>query len=102
MYAVIQTGSKQYCIKEGEIIDVEKMPGNVGEKVIFGDIVLLCKDGQLKADDFEGASVHGEIIDQVKDEKLVVFKYKKRKRCRRMKGHRQKLSRIKIVSICYC
>lgn len=101
MYAIIKTGNKQYRVKEGDVIDVQKLPGEAATVVKFEEVLLLSTGNAIKvgAPHLTGASVKGEIVEQFRDEKLFVFKYKKRKNCRRGKGHRQSLSRVKITAI---
>ncbi|HHW62109.1 MAG TPA: 50S ribosomal protein L21 [Syntrophomonadaceae bacterium] len=102
MYAVIATGGKQYKVEEGELLKVEKLDAEPGEKVTL-DQVLMVKDdnGTLKVGDplVKGASVVAEVIEQGRGKKIVVYKYKKRKNYRRKQGHRQAYTRIKIEKI---
>ncbi len=101
MYAIIGSGGKQYRTEEGEFVRVEKLPGDVGDEVIF-DQVLMYADGenvnigQPLLDDVE---VKGHIIEQGKHRKIVVFKYKRRKRYRKKQGHRQRYTAVRIDSI---
>ena len=101
MYAIIRTGNKQYRVKEGDIIDIEKLPGESASVVQFEEVLLLSTGDSIKIGEpvLQGVSVKGEIVEQMRDDKLFVFKYKKRKNCRRRKGHRQSLSRVKITAI---
>ena len=101
MYAIIQTGNKQYRVKEGDMIDVQKLPGENASVVMFEEVLLLSTGDSIKvgAPLLVGTIVKGEIVEQFRDTKLYVFKYKKRKNCRRGKGHRQSLSRVKITAI---
>lgn len=101
MYAIIKTGNKQYRVKEGDVIDVEKLPGEAASVVKFEEVLLLSTGNTIKvgAPLLSGASVQGEIVEQFRDDKVFIFKYKKRKNCRRRKGHRQNLSRVKITAI---
>jgi large subunit ribosomal protein L21 len=101
MYAVVSTGGKQYKVSEGDVLRVEKIPGEVGEEVSF-DRVLLVSDGQdltvgqpIVAD----AAVKARILEQGKAKKILVFKYKRRKRYRRKQGHRQPYTAVRIDSI---
>jgi large subunit ribosomal protein L21 len=101
MYAVVATGGKQYKVQEGEILRVEKLAGEVGSIVTF-DQVLMTSDGTdvaLGAPLLEGAEVIGQIVEQDKAKKVLVFKYKRRKHYRRMQGHRQPFTAIKITTI---
>ena len=103
MYAVIQTGGKQYRAEPGQTLWVEKLPGVQGDKGTF-DQVLLVAPGEGKAvtvgkPTVSGASVTAEIVDQGLGEKLVVFKFRRRKNYVRRNGHRQELTAVKIDSI---
>lgn len=101
MYAVIASGGKQYKVQEGEILKVEKLPGEVGAKVAF-DNVLMFSDGEktsIGTPLLEDISVQGHIVEQNKAKKIIVFKYKRRKRYRRKQGHRQQYTAIRIDSI---
>ena len=101
MYAVVTTGGKQYKVKEGETLKVEKIPGDVGSSVKF-DRVLMISDGDtvsIGQPIVDDALVEGHIVEQGKTKKILVFKYKRRKRYRRTQGHRQHFTTIKIDSI---
>jgi large subunit ribosomal protein L21 len=102
MYAIIKTGGKQYRVSEGTVLKIEKVPGEKGDKVSFSEVLLIsADDGALKVGDplVAGAVVTGEICEQGKEKKVVVYKYKKRKNYRRKQGHRQPFTRIKIDKI---
>ncbi len=101
MYAVVNTGGKQYKVKAGDILRVEKIPGDVGSPVTF-DKVLMVADGEevtVGQPVLENTSVKGTIVEQGKAKKIIVFKYKRRKRFRRKQGHRQAFTAVKIDSI---
>jgi large subunit ribosomal protein L21 len=101
MYAVVSSGGKQYKVKEGETFRVEKIPGAIGSQVSF-DKVLLFSDGEnLKIGQpvLDGINVQGKIMEQNKAKKILVFKYKRRKRYRRKQGHRQPYTAVRIDSI---
>ena len=101
MYAIVNTGGKQYKIQQGDILRVEKIPGEVGSSVSF-DKVLMFSDGEnvsIGRPVLDNVSVKGHIIEQGKAKKIIVFKYKRRKRYRRKQGHRQQYTAIKIDSI---
>ncbi|MBN2715679.1 MAG: 50S ribosomal protein L21 [Deltaproteobacteria bacterium] len=101
MYAVIATGGKQYRVSEGDKVRVEKLSGDAGAKVVL-DNVLMLGDGEkskLGAPVVKGAKVEAEIIEQGRDKKVVVFKYKKRKQLRRKNGHRQSFTDLRITKI---
>lgn len=102
MYAVIQTGGKQYRAEPGQTLWVEKLPGEAGEKVTFHDVLLVAQDGRdvaVGTPKVKGASVTAQIVEQGLGEKLVVFKFRRRKNYVRRNGHRQQLTAIKIESI---
>lgn len=101
MYAVISSGGKQYKVSEGETIRVEKIDGQVGEPVSF-DHVLMFSDGEtvkVGRPTLADVAVTGRIVEQGKAKKILVFKYKKRKRYRRKMGHRQQYTALKIDTI---
>jgi len=101
MYAVVESGGKQYRVVEGETLRVEKLPGEVGQEIAF-DNVLLFSDGEnLKIGQpvLSDVAVSGHIVEQGKAAKIIVFKYKRRKRFRRKQGHRQQYTAIKIDKI---
>jgi large subunit ribosomal protein L21 len=101
-YAIIKTGSKQYQVSEGDLIDVELLEGEKGEKVQFRDVLFLQneKGANLGTPTISGAIVHGEVIDQIRGPKVIAYKYKLRKRSTRRKvGHRQNYTRVKITEV---
>jgi large subunit ribosomal protein L21 len=101
MYAVVSTGGKQYRVAQGDVLRVEKIDGDVGDSISF-DRVLLVSDGEkvtVGQPVVEDAAVKGRIVEQGKAKKILVFKYKRRKRYRRMQGHRQRYTAVKIDSI---
>jgi large subunit ribosomal protein L21 len=99
-YAVIRTGGKQYRVAQGETVRVELLTGNPGDKVKFDDVLMIGGDApQFGSPLVKGASVEGEIVGPVLGEKLVVFKFRRRKRSRRKAGHRQHYTAVKITSV---
>jgi large subunit ribosomal protein L21 len=101
MYAVVATGVKQYKVEAGEVLRFEKLTGEVGSQVAF-DQVLMLGDGEtvrIGRPVVEGATVRGHIVEQDKHKKILVFKYKRRKRYRRKQGHRQPYTAVKIDAI---
>jgi large subunit ribosomal protein L21 len=101
MYAVVATGGKQYKVEEGDILRVEKLAGDVGADVAF-DKVLIFSDGEnvkIGQPAVDGVTVHGQIVAQGKGKKVLVFKYKRRKRYRRTQGHRQSFTAVRIDRI---
>ncbi len=100
MYAIVSTGGKQYKVATDDVLNVEKIDGEVGSKVTLP--VIFLNDGKKIITDpakLEKAKVTAEIVEQFKGEKQLVFKFHKRKRYRRLKGHRQQLTRLKITKI---
>jgi large subunit ribosomal protein L21 len=101
MYAVVNTGGKQYKVREGDTLRIEKIEGEVGSPVSF-DRVLMVADGEevtVGTPVVENATVSGQIVEQGKSKKIIVFKYKRRKRYRRKQGHRQPFTAVKIKAI---
>ena len=101
MYAVVNTGGKQYKVRQGDILRVEKIPGEVGSPVSF-DRILMFSDGEnvkIGQPALNDIAVKGHIVEQGKAKKVIVFKYKRRKRYRRKLGHRQRYTAVKIDSI---
>ncbi|MBO8158713.1 50S ribosomal protein L21 [Thermosyntropha sp.] len=102
MYAVIKTGGKQYKVSEGDIVKVEKLPAEPGEKVTLEEVLLINdENGTIKVGKpvIEGAKVIAEVLEQGKGKKIYVMKYKRRKNYRRKQGHRQPFTKIKIEKI---
>ncbi len=101
MYAVVATGGKQYKVREGEILRVEKIPGEIGADVSF-DKILMFSDGEsvkIGQPVLDDVAVNGHIVSQGKAKKIIVFKYKRRKRYRRKRGHRQQFTAVQIDNI---
>ena len=100
-YAIIRSGGKQYRVSPGQTITVEKLAAELGEKVTFGDVVLLTDGAKVTAGDpiVSGVQVVGKVIEQFKDKKVIAFKYKRRKGYHRTVGHRRLLTRVKIETI---
>lgn len=100
MYAVVATGGKQHKVVVGDVVVVEKLPAAVGEAVKF-DVIFLADEDQIviDADQLSGASVSGEVVEHFKGEKAIIFKFKKRKGYKRLKGHRQDLTRVRITEV---
>jgi large subunit ribosomal protein L21 len=100
-YAIIETGGKQYRVSVGDSLSIEKLPLESGADVTFERVLMIGGDGpaQVGAPLVEGASVQGQVQDQYRGEKIIVFKYKAKKRYRRRTGHRQSLTRVAITAI---
>ncbi|HEX3012227.1 MAG TPA: 50S ribosomal protein L21 [Syntrophomonadaceae bacterium] len=102
MYAVVETGGKQYRLSVGDVLKVEKLPVEVGEKFVL-DKVLLIKDDndnvKVGTPVVENAKVTVTAIEQGRGKKIIVYKYKKRKNERKKQGHRQAFTRIKVETI---
>ena len=103
MYAVIQTGGKQYRVEPGKTVVVEKLPGNEGETIAFDRVLLVSSgdgaDVKVGQPIVSGAKVSGEIVEHGLGDKLVVFKFRRRKNYVRKNGHRQQYTAVKITSI---
>lgn len=100
-HAVILTGGKQYKVCEGEVFSVAKLEGKAKDKVEFKEILLLLDDDKAAFGTpyLKDVKVKAEIIEQYKDKKVIVSKFKAKARYRRVKGHRQQLTKIKIIKI---
>ncbi len=99
-YAVIRTGGKQYRVAEGETVRIDKLAGKAGETVKFDDVLLIGgAEPKIAKGKLAGASVEAEIIGEVKGDKLVVFKFRRRKRSRKKAGHRQHYTAVKITKV---
>jgi large subunit ribosomal protein L21 len=100
-YAVIRTGGKQYRVSEGDVVKIEKLTGEVGEKIIMDDVLFVGGEGDVKigAPLVANAKVTGEIVGQDRAKKIIVFKKKRRKGYMRRQGHRQYQTELKITAI---
>lgn len=100
-FAVIKTGGKQYVVSEGLKFDVEKLLVDEGKEVVFEEVLLAADGSTLKIGSplVAGAKVTAKVISQFKDDKVVVFKYKPKKRYRKTYGHRQQKTRVEITKI---
>ena len=101
MYAVIHTSGKQYKVSKEDIISVDRMPGKAGANIEIGDVLFASENGKVKigTPNIEGAVVKAEIVEQLRGEKIIVFKKKRRQNYRRKQGHRQELTNLKIKEI---
>jgi len=101
VYAIIRTGGKQYRVQQGDVVHVERIEGEVGATVTLEDVLLVAGDGapRVGGPRVEGASVVGTVVEQGRDAKIRVFKYKKRKHYRRTRGHRQSFTAVRIDAV---
>jgi large subunit ribosomal protein L21 len=101
MYAVIKTGGKQYRVSKGDLIRVEKLGGKVGDQVTLKDVLMVSQEGEVQLGNphLTNAVVLGEIIQEAKGKKVIIFKMKRRKNYRRLKGHRQTYTYLKVNDI---
>lgn len=100
MYAIVATGGKQVKVAVGDVVTVEKLNAEPGQTVNF-DVIFLADEDQITvdADALASASVTGEIVEHFKGEKAIIFKFKKRKGYKRLKGHRQQLTSVRITDV---
>jgi len=100
MYAVIKTGGKQYLIKTGEVLKIEKLPEAEGDKIVFDKVLLTAKDDgsdvKLGTPYLEGATIEATIEKQGRAKKVRVEKYKRKVRYHKVYGHRQKFTQVKV------
>lgn len=101
MYAIVETGGKQYRVQEGDTLYVEKLPLEAGQTVDIDRVLMVGKDGQVKvgSPNVEGAKVTLEVVRHGKGRKIIVFKYKPKKNYRRKQGHRQPFTQVVVKSI---
>lgn len=101
MFAVLRSGGKQYTVREGDSVLLSKIPGKKNDEVCLGEVLLVETDGKalFGAPLVEGAAVHGKITRQGKSRKILVFKMKRRKNYRRLRGHRQDFTEVLIKRI---
>ena len=100
MYAIIATGGKQYKVAEGDIIKVEKLGVEAGESVTFDQVLAVRDDASLKVGaDAAGATVTASVVENGKDRKVIVYKYKRKTGYHKKNGHRQQYTAVKIEKI---
>lgn len=99
MYAVVETGGKQYKVSVDEVFNVEKLVANVGDKINLKVLMIVDGDKVKAGNDVKNSVVEAEVVEHGKDKKIVVFKYKAKKNYRRTQGHRQPYTTLKIISI---
>ena len=100
MYAIIKTGGKQYRVQQGDELRVEKLVANVGDTVVFDEVVAVGGDKLVVGTPFvEGCAVEAEVLEQGKADKVIIYKYKAKKDYRRKNGHRQPYTLVKVTGI---
>lgn len=99
MYAVVEAGGKQQVVAVDEVIKVEKVDANIGDKINLKALMLVDGDKVSFGDDMKNSQVVAEVVEHGKGKKLVVFKYKAKKNYRRKQGHRQPFTALKILAI---
>jgi large subunit ribosomal protein L21 len=101
MYAVIQTGGKQYRVQPGETLQVEKLDVEAGKTVEFTEVLMVAEGENVRVGHpmLQGVKVAAEVLVHDRDRKLVIFKYRRRKAYRRKQGHRQPFTRVKVTEI---
>ncbi|GAB6173245.1 50S ribosomal protein L21 [Paradesulfitobacterium aromaticivorans] len=101
MYAVIETGGKQYRVQEGDVLKVEKLEANVGDTVTIDRVLLVAQDGAVKVGSplVDGAKAMLKVVEHGKGEKIIVFKYKPKKNYRRKQGHRQPYTKVRVEAL---
>lgn len=97
MYAVIKTGGKQYKVASGDVVKLEKIAGEEGKEVVFNEVLAL--DDTIGTPLVAGARVKAKVLKQTRDDKIIVFKKKRRQNYRRKNGHRQSITLVKITDI---
>src|SRR5882762_5499698 len=102
MYAIVETGGKQYRVKPGDTVAVERLTGEPGESLDLDRVLLVAGNGEkarVGSPGVEGAVVRAEVVEHIRGEKIIVFRYKSKVRYRRKTGHRQSLTRLRITDI---
>ena len=101
MYAVIETGGKQYKVTEGDVITVEKLKSEAGDKVVFDKVLFMGEgaDAQVGTPYLDSAKVFGEVVENGKGKKVIIFKYKSKKDYRKKQGHRQPYTMVEITGV---
>jgi len=101
MYAIIQTGGKQYRVSEGDVVDVEKLDVEEGKEVVFDKVLTVVNDGEVRVGKplVDGAKVKAKVAKQGKAAKIFVFKYRAKVNRRKRSGHRQPYTQVEITGI---
>ncbi|MBO7187511.1 MAG: 50S ribosomal protein L21 [Clostridia bacterium] len=100
MYAIVDNGNKQYKAEVGSVIKLEKLNANVGDKVELKVVMISDENGIKVAGEADAFKAVCEVVEQGKDKKIIVFKYKPKKNERKKQGHRQPFTKVKVVEIC--
>jgi large subunit ribosomal protein L21 len=102
-YAILDSGGKQYVAREGETLEVDRLPLEIGKPVEFNDVLLIADNGDVAVGTptLKGATVKGRVLDHIKAAKIIVFKYVPKQRYRRKQGHRQHYTRVTIDKISF-
>lgn len=101
MYAIIQVGSRQEKVSKGDVIRVDKLKSKIGDSIIFDKVLLVADDTQTIVGQpfINGASVEAEVVEHLRDQKVLVFKYKRRKNYKKFYGHKQPYTKVSIKNI---
>ena len=101
VYAIIRAGGRQFRVEKGDTIYIDRVLAPAGEKITLGEVLMVAGEGEptVGSPTVKAASVTGTVLDQVRDHKIRVFKYKKRKHYRRTRGHRQSYTAVRIDAI---
>jgi large subunit ribosomal protein L21 len=101
VYAIIRTGGRQFRVQKGDTIYIDRVQSPAGETITLGEVLMVAGEGdtQVGSPVVKSASVTGTVLEQVRDHKIRVFKYKKRKHYRRTRGHRQSYTAVRIDQI---
>ncbi len=101
MYAIFQSGGRQYEARPGHIVRVEKLPGEVGDRVVLDQVLLVSDGDQVRVGQplVEGVAVNAQIVEQGRLPKIVIFKHKRRKDYRKKQGHRQPYTSVRVENI---
>ncbi|MEG0012724.1 MAG: 50S ribosomal protein L21 [Cellulosilyticaceae bacterium] len=101
MYAIIETGGKQYKVEVGSLVNVEKLNVAAGETIVFDRVIAVSKDDKLTVGSpvVSGVTVKADVVEEGKGKKIIVFKYKAKKSYKKKQGHRQPYTKVKITAI---
>lgn len=101
MYAVIKTGGKQYRVKEGDVLKIEKLPNDIGSTIKFSEVLMLTDGDKVTVGTplLDKVSVSAEVLDQARHKKIKIIKFRRRKHHMKHMGHRQYFTQIKITAI---